>query len=121
MNPACGALGSKVGIEVFVKNIGLLLASLLVPRVAFAAKRQKVESTKGGSINLSGPAYVTEVLHWSSPAYSRISVTLDHEARYEHRLLKQDSETALSPRICIDIKTQGCQSGSVTFRPVTVS
>lgn len=91
----------------FVKNIGLFLASMLFPRGAFAAKSQKAKSTKGGLINLSGPAYVTEIRHWSSPAYSRISVTLDRETRYEHRLLKQDRETAISQSICIDIKDAG--------------
>jgi len=93
--------------RIFVKNIGLFLASMLFPRGAFAAKSQKAKSTKGGLINLSGPAYVTEIRHWSSPAYSRISVTLDRETRYEHRLLKQDRETAISHSICIDIKDAG--------------
>jgi N-acetylmuramoyl-L-alanine amidase len=97
--------------RVFVKNIGMLLASFLVPSVAFASKNQKVKKIEGGKNIATAMAHVTEIRHWSNPDYTRISVTLDREARYEHRLLKHNSETAFTPRICIDIKGAGLSAG----------
>lgn len=97
--------------RVFVKNIGMFLASFLVPSIALAAKNQKVKKIEGGKNIATAMAHVTEIRHWSNPDYTRISVTLDREARYEHRLLKHNSETASTPRICIDIKGAGLFAG----------
>lgn len=72
---------------------------------------KKNKTNEGGKNIPTTTAHVTEIRHWSNLDYTRIVLTLDRETRYEHHLLKQNSETALSPHICIDIKGAGLSAG----------
>jgi N-acetylmuramoyl-L-alanine amidase len=93
--------------RVFVKNIGVLLASFLVPSVAFGSKNQKVKKIEGGKNIATAMAHVTEIRHWSNPDYTRISVTLDRETSYKHRMFNHSVEAKTSPHIYIDINNAG--------------
>jgi len=109
LNDKCELLVAR---RAFVKNISMILASLLVPHVVFATTNQKNKNNEGGKNIPTTTAHVTEIRHWSNLDYTRIVLTLDRETRYEHHLLKQNSKTALSPHICIDIKGAGLSVGS---------
>jgi len=63
------------------------------------------------------PAEVTEVRHWSTPDYTRIAVTLDHEASFEkHEIARSPGSTVLS-RIYFDI-TGARLAGGVKDIPI---
>jgi N-acetylmuramoyl-L-alanine amidase len=49
-------------------------------------------------------ALVTDIRYWSNPDYTRIAVTLDKEAAFEHHRLKKDPTGKLPPRLYLDIK-----------------
>lgn len=56
-------------------------------------------------------AEVTEVRHWSTPDYTRVAVTLDHEVAFEkHEIAKTPGSTVLS-RIYFDINGARLASG----------
>jgi len=95
----------------FVKNISMLLASLMVPSIAFASKSPKANKNAADNNHAAGPAHVTEIRHWSNPVYSRVSITLDRETSYKHRMLKQTIEEKASPCIYIDIKNAELPAG----------
>jgi len=95
----------------FVKNVSVLLASLMVPNIAFASKSPKTRKTENNSHLSAGLAHVSEIRHWSNPAYTRISVTLDRETRYELKMQNHKMETAVNPRIYIDIKDADLSAG----------
>lgn len=95
----------------FVKNISMFLASLMVPGVAFASKSPKTKNNKDNKNQATEPAHVTEIRHWSNPVYSRVSITLDRETSYKHRMLNHTIETKKSPQICIDIKNAALAAG----------
>ncbi len=62
------------------------------PKTAVAAKPQ------------TAPAQLTEVRHWSTPDYTRVAVTLSHDAPFEkHEIAKTPGSGVLS-RIFFDIK-----------------
>ncbi len=48
-------------------------------------------------------ALVTEMRSWSNPDYSRVSVTLDREVKYEYHKLRRDPTVNLPERVYIDI------------------
>lgn len=48
-------------------------------------------------------AVVKEFRSWSNPDYTRIAVTLDHEARFEYHQLGQNRETGMPSRLYLDI------------------
>jgi N-acetylmuramoyl-L-alanine amidase len=49
------------------------------------------------------PALVTEVRYWSTPDYTRIAVTLDHEAPFEKHEIAKTPGAAVLSRIYFDI------------------
>jgi len=64
------------------------------------------------------PAEVTEVRHWSTPDYTRIAVTLDHEAAFEkHEIARSPGSTVLS-RIYFDINGAMLSGGGVKDIPI---
>lgn len=96
----------------FVKNISVLLASLMVPSIAFASKSPKAQKSEDDKNHqASEPAHVTEIRHWSNPVYSRVSITLDRETSYKHRKLNHSLESKTSPHIYIDINNAGLSTG----------
>jgi len=48
-------------------------------------------------------AVVKEFRSWSNPDYTRIAVTLDHEARFEYHQLGQNREAGIPGRLYLDI------------------
>lgn len=110
LNDKCELLLAR---RAFVKNISVLLASLMVPSIAFASKKspkaQKREDDKNHQA--SEPAHVTEIRHWSNPVYSRVSITLDRESGYKHRMFNHSLESKTSPHIYIDINNAGLSTG----------
>ncbi|MDA8428279.1 MAG: N-acetylmuramoyl-L-alanine amidase [Geobacteraceae bacterium] len=109
LNDKCELLLAR---RAFVKNISVLLASLMVPGFAFASKSpkaQKSEDDKNHQVSKS--AHVTEIRHWSNPVYSRISITLDRETSYKHSMLNHSLESKTSPHIHIDINNAGLPAG----------
>jgi len=75
---------------------------------ASAKKRVKAvkRQTKAIAENVeksAPPALLTEFRHWSNPDYTRIVVTLDHEAGFEYHQLPLNVEKDVPPRLYIDI------------------
>lgn len=98
----------------FVKNVSVLLASLMVPGFAFASKSPKAQKSEDDKNHqASEPAHVTEIRHWSNPVYSRVSITLDRETSYKHRMLNHSLESKTSPHIYIDINNAGLSTGLI--------
>lgn len=64
-----------------------------VPRVVTTAAVKPV----------SGPALLTEVKHWSTPDYTRVAVTLSHEATFEKHEIAKTPGSSLLSRIYFDI------------------
>lgn len=46
---------------------------------------------------------VTEIKHWSNPDYTRIVISLSSNAKFTHRLLKQDAALGKPRRLYVDI------------------
>jgi len=57
------------------------------------------------------PAIVTDLKHWSNPDYTRIVVSLSHEAEFEAHGLRPNRDTTLPSRIYIDIRETRIASG----------
>lgn len=51
----------------------------------------------------AAPALVKEMRYWSNPSYTRISVGLEREAKFEYHHIPKNSEKGLPPRLFIDI------------------
>src|SRR6185369_13232086 len=65
-----------------------------------------VEQKKPAAENVeqgAAPALVKEMRHWSNPDYTRIAVTLDHEAKFEYHRLPENREKGVASRLYIDI------------------
>jgi N-acetylmuramoyl-L-alanine amidase len=80
----------------------------LNPLLAQAADSRpvRVASAKGAVTRTPAlPATtVTELKHWSNPDYTRIAVSLDHEAEFETHAIRPSLEATAPSRIYIDIK-----------------
>jgi len=93
----------------FVKNISMLLASLMVPSIAFASKSSKKNNkNEDGNSQALVPAHVTEIRHWSNPSYTRLSITLNQETSYKHRM----PDAKASNQIYIDIRNAALVAGA---------
>jgi N-acetylmuramoyl-L-alanine amidase len=66
----------------------------------------RVATAKGAATRTSAVpvAVVTDLKHWSNPDYTRIAVSLDHEAEFEAHSLRPSLEATAPSRIYIDIK-----------------
>ena len=75
----------------------LLIASLLLPLPANAAKKKAGKKKKAAfseqtSASIRPPAVLNEMKHWSNPDYTRISLELDRDVTWEtHQLGKVSS------------------------------
>jgi N-acetylmuramoyl-L-alanine amidase len=71
---------------------------------AAAGRRKPTAPLRGeGGMPSAGTAIVKEIRHWSTPDYTRISVTLDRDARFEYHQLPANSDTQAPPRLYFDI------------------
>jgi N-acetylmuramoyl-L-alanine amidase len=61
------------------------------------------QATPAPADETASPALVKELRYWSNPDYTRIAVTLDHEARFEYHQLPKNVEQNIPPRLYIDI------------------
>jgi len=85
----------------------LLLASLLLPLPALAAKKKAVHKKKPvfsaqTSATIRPSAILSEMKHWSNPDYTRISLELDRDVTWESHELGKGSN-GKPGRIYIDI------------------
>jgi len=69
--------------------IYLLVAGLMLPFPAIAAKRKKQVFSEQTSATIRPPATLNEMKHWSNPDYTRVSLELDRDVTWEtHELGK---------------------------------
>ncbi|MBI5482920.1 MAG: N-acetylmuramoyl-L-alanine amidase [Deltaproteobacteria bacterium] len=69
--------------------ICLLVAGLMLPFPAIAAKRKKQVFSEQTSAAIRPPATLNEMKHWSNPDYTRVSLELDRDVTWEtHELGK---------------------------------
>ena len=78
------------------------------PHAAQAAESRpvRVATAKGAATRTPAVpvAVVTDLKHWSNPDYTRIAVSVDHEAEFETHSLRPSLEATAPSRIYIDIK-----------------
>lgn len=82
--------------------ICLLIASLLAPLPAFAAKKKKSVFSGQSSVSVRPSATLNEMKHWSNPDYTRISLDLDRDVTWETHELGKGSP-GKPGRIYIDL------------------
>ncbi|MBP1752311.1 MAG: N-acetylmuramyl-L-alanine amidase [Geobacteraceae bacterium] len=87
-----------LGLRVYGAETGIKSGE---PGTAIEQIRIELEETHRQD---SATALVTDIRHWSNPDYTRIAVTLDKEAVFEHHRLKKDPSGKLPPRLYLDIK-----------------
>ncbi len=80
----------------------LLIASLLSPLPAFAAKKKKSVFSGQSSVSVRPSATLNEMKHWSNPDYTRISLDLDRDVTWETHELGKGSP-GKPGRIYIDL------------------
>lgn len=69
--------------------ICLLVACLMLPLPAIAAKKKKNVFSEHTSASIRPPATLNEMKHWSNPDYTRVSLELDRDVTWEtHELGK---------------------------------
>lgn len=88
-----------------VKAICLLVANLMLPLPALAAKGKSGKNADGGDQTPASSrtsALLSEMKHWSNPDYTRISLELDRDVTWETHELGKGS-TGKPGRIYIDI------------------
>lgn len=82
---------------------GILIAILVLPLPALAAKKKKVVFSEQTSARFRPPAVLTGMKHWSNPDYTRISLELDRDVTWEaHELGKGTPDKP--GRVYIDLK-----------------
>jgi len=81
----------------------LLIATLLLPYPAQAAKKKKDVFSEQTSASTRQSAVLSEMKHWSNPDYTRISLELDRDVTWEaHELAK--GAPGKPGRVYIDLK-----------------
>ena len=81
----------------------LLIATLLLPYPAQAAKKKKDVFSEQTSASTRPSAVLSEMKHWSNPDYTRISLELDRDVTWEaHELAK--GAPGKPGRVYIDLK-----------------
>lgn len=88
----------------------LVVCLMLLPSPADAKKGEGRKAGAGSAQTKGEPAVrggqsalLTEVRHWSNPDYTRVAVSLDHEATYEHHQLRGDPREGKPSRLYLDI------------------
>lgn len=81
----------------------LLIACMLLPLPAFAAKKKKPVFSEQTAHSTRLPAVLNEMKHWSNPDYTRVSLELDRDVTWEtHELGK--GAPGKPGRVYIDLK-----------------
>lgn len=70
---------------------------------AFAAAVPEKAAEEGGESGTGAKAVVKEIRYWSNPDYTRVSIALDREARFEAHQIKQHPSDPYPSRIYIDL------------------
>ena len=81
---------------------------------AEAEKREQARVAAGPA----GKALLSQIRHTSSPSYTRVTMELSAEVRYEAHVLQEDAAKGLPPRIYVDL--QGSRLGLDPSRPIAV-
>jgi N-acetylmuramoyl-L-alanine amidase len=81
----------------------LLIACLLLPLPAHAAKKKKPVFSEQTSAKVRAPSVLNEIKHWSNPDYTRISLQLDRDVAWEAHELGKGGGGRLG-RVYIDLK-----------------
>lgn len=81
----------------------LLIAILLLPFPALAAKKKKVIFSEQTSATSRPSAVLNEMKHWSTPDYTRVSLELDRDVTWETHELGKGAPGKPS-RVYIDLK-----------------
>lgn len=81
----------------------LLIACLLLPLPALAAKKKKAAFSEQTSAAVRPPATLNEMKHWSNPDYTRISLELDRDVTWEAHELGTGAP-GKPGRVYIDLK-----------------
>jgi N-acetylmuramoyl-L-alanine amidase len=99
------SVSSCLVLHVMISVLSLLVLNSFEAQAA-DSRPVRVASAKGAVTRTSAlPATtVTELKHWSNPDYTRIAVSLDHEAEFETHAIRPSLEATAPSRIYIDIK-----------------
>jgi len=99
---------SVSGCSVLLLMVTVLCLLVLNSFTVQAAESRPVPvaAAKGAATRVTAiPAIsVTDLKHWSNPDYTRIAVSLDHEAEFETHALRPSLDAPAPSRIYIDIK-----------------
>ena len=84
---------------------GMLIVAPLLAQAA-ESRPVRVATVKGAAPRtpVVPATIVTDLKHWSNPDYTRIAVSLDHEAEFETHALRPSLDATAPSRIYIDIK-----------------
>jgi N-acetylmuramoyl-L-alanine amidase len=80
---------------------------------AEAEKKEQARAPASG-----GKALLSQIRHTSSPSYTRVTMELSSEVRYEAHVLEEDAAKGLPPRIYVDL--QNSRLGLDPTRPIAV-
>lgn len=69
-----------------------------------AASGEKRGTEEGGDGGSAAKTVVKEIRYWSNPDYTRISISVDREARYETHQIKQNAADPYPSRIYVDLE-----------------
>jgi N-acetylmuramoyl-L-alanine amidase len=99
------SVSSCLVLLVMISVLSLLVLNSFEAQAA-DSRPVRVASAKGAVTRTPAlPATtVTELKHWSNPDYTRIAVSLDHEAEFETHAIRPSLEATAPSRIYIDIK-----------------
>jgi len=81
------------------------------------AEAEKKEQARAAAAP-AGKALLSQIRHTSSPSYTRVTMELSSEVRYEAHALQEDPAKGLPPRIYVDL--QGSRLGLDPTRPIAV-
>ena len=76
--------------------------SAVVPHAPVVAAPEKA-TEEGGESVAGAKAVVKEIRYWSNPDYTRVSIALDREVRFEAHQIKQHPSDSYPSRIYIDL------------------
>lgn len=79
-----------------------LIAALLLPLCADAARKKKAVFSEQSSSSIRPPAILNEMKHWSNPDYTRISLELDRDVTWETHQLRKGGD-GKPGRVYIDL------------------
>ena len=82
------------------------------------SRKDEAKGIKEGAASKSKLIDVKDIRHWSTSNYTRVVIDLQGPVKYEHHLLKADSDYKKPRRIYLDIKNAHVTSG--IDRPIAI-